>query len=72
VYFSAANPVCIGGNTGTNRRAKGSDSQMMRWFMARLIKFYRPPGFSPAIQTLPADHKGKLIQFPITKIKKLA
>jgi hypothetical protein len=44
----------------------------MRWFMARLIKFYKPQGFSPATQTLPLDRMGKLIQFPVTKIKKLA
>jgi hypothetical protein len=40
--------------------------------MARLIKFYKPPGFSPANPTLRADNMGKLIQFPVTQIKKLA
>jgi len=40
--------------------------------MARLIKFYKPRSFTPATQTLPADRMGKLIEFPATKIKKLA
>lgn len=40
--------------------------------MARLIKFYKPQGFNPATQTLPADRMGKLIPFPVTVIKKLA
>jgi hypothetical protein len=38
--------------------------------MARLIEFYKPRGFTPAL-TLPAE-RGKLIEFPLTKIKKLA
>jgi hypothetical protein len=38
--------------------------------MTRLIEFYKPQGFTPAL-TLPAE-RGKLIQFPLTKIKKLA
>jgi hypothetical protein len=40
--------------------------------MARLIKFCKPPGFTPANPTLPADRMGKLIPFPVTRIKKLA
>jgi hypothetical protein len=40
--------------------------------MARLIQFYKSPGFGPANPTLPADHMGKLIPFPAAKIKKLA
>ena len=31
--------------------------------MARLIEFYRPQGFTPATQMLPAE-RGKLIHFP--------
>ena len=40
--------------------------------MARLIEFYRPQGFNPANPMLPADRMGKLIPFPVTRIKKLA
>jgi hypothetical protein len=48
------------------------DSQVMRWFMARLIEFYTRQGFNPKVQRIPADQMGKLIEFPGIKIKKSA
>jgi hypothetical protein len=70
VYVSAANPVSNRAGRGTNGTLLGSSLYGMRCFMARLIEFYKPRGFTPAL-ALPAE-RGKLIEFPLTKIKKLA
>jgi hypothetical protein len=40
--------------------------------MAKLIEFYIRHGLNPRSQKLPADHMGKLIEFPGIKIKKSA
>jgi hypothetical protein len=48
------------------------ESEVMRWFMARLIKFYTRRAFNPKSRKVPADQMGKLIEFSGTKIKKSA
>jgi hypothetical protein len=44
----------------------------MRWFMARLIRFYKRLGFHPKSKKVPADQMGKLLEFSGIKTKKSA
>jgi len=40
--------------------------------MARVIEFYVPQNFKPKRQWVPADERGKMIDFPQPAVKKSA
>jgi len=40
--------------------------------MARVIEFYVPQNFKPKRQWVPADQRGKVVEFPRLAVKKSA
>jgi hypothetical protein len=40
--------------------------------MAKVIEFYVPQNFKPTARWVPADQRGKLIEFPSTEVRKSA
>jgi hypothetical protein len=40
--------------------------------MARVIEFYVPQNFKPTARWVPADQRGKVIEFPSTEVRKSA
>ncbi len=40
--------------------------------MAKVIEFYVPQNFKPTARWVPADHRGKLIEFPTTEVRRSA
>ena len=47
-------------------------SRKRGWVMARVIEFYVPQNFKPKRQWVPADQRGKVVEFPRLAVKKSA
>ena len=49
-----------------------SGSTKRGWVVARVIEFYVPQNFKPKRQWVPADERGKVVEFPQPAAKKSA
>jgi len=49
-----------------------SGSKKRRWVMARVIEFYVPQNFKPNRRWVPADQRGKVVEFPRPALKRSA
>ena len=52
-------------------RGKRSGSRKRQWVMARVIEFYVPQNFKAKRQWVPADERGKVVEFRGPKSRSL-
>jgi hypothetical protein len=51
---------------------RSQEAAKRRWVMAKVIEFYVPQNFKATARWVPADQRGKVVEFPSTPVRKSA